>query len=176
MSDTPETDNLARGNHVVPTEFAQQMERERNEARAYADKLADGLPDGMLPKDVENLRNANTGLAEDLHMAQQERDELRRERDEALVLAGGASTLRELANLHVEALLCWSTAERERDEERAITFRQADCIEELESERDQWRECAEMLSVALKELGGGDLPDYAEFVLSCYHKLKGAAK
>jgi hypothetical protein len=33
MSRTPETDNLARGNHVVPTEFAQDLERERNEAR-----------------------------------------------------------------------------------------------------------------------------------------------
>jgi len=33
MSDTPETDNLARGNHVVPTEFAQDLERERDEAR-----------------------------------------------------------------------------------------------------------------------------------------------
>jgi hypothetical protein len=33
MTDTPETDNLARGNHVVPTEFAQQLERERDEAR-----------------------------------------------------------------------------------------------------------------------------------------------
>jgi len=33
MSDTPETDDLARGNHVVPTEWAQQLERERNEAR-----------------------------------------------------------------------------------------------------------------------------------------------
>jgi uncharacterized Zn finger protein (UPF0148 family) len=43
-------------------------------------------------------------------------------------------------------------------------------------ERDQWRECAEMLSVALKELGGGDLPDYAEFVLSSYHKLREATK
>jgi hypothetical protein len=31
MSDTPETDNLARGNHVVPTEFAQNLERERNQ-------------------------------------------------------------------------------------------------------------------------------------------------
>jgi hypothetical protein len=27
MSDTPETDNFARGNHVVPTEFAQDLER-----------------------------------------------------------------------------------------------------------------------------------------------------
>jgi hypothetical protein len=33
MSDTPQTDNLARGNHVVPTEFAQELERERNAAR-----------------------------------------------------------------------------------------------------------------------------------------------
>ena len=30
MSKAPETDNLARGNHVVPTEWAEQLERERN--------------------------------------------------------------------------------------------------------------------------------------------------
>jgi hypothetical protein len=30
---TPETDDLARGNHVVPTEWAEQLEIERNEAR-----------------------------------------------------------------------------------------------------------------------------------------------
>ena len=42
MSDrpTPETDDIARGNHVVPTELAQQLERERDEARAVADELA----------------------------------------------------------------------------------------------------------------------------------------
>jgi hypothetical protein len=39
MSDTPETDDLARGNHVVPTEWAQQLERERDEAREEAKKL-----------------------------------------------------------------------------------------------------------------------------------------
>lgn len=33
MTDTPETDNLARGNHVVPTEFAEKLERERNELK-----------------------------------------------------------------------------------------------------------------------------------------------
>jgi hypothetical protein len=33
MSATPETDDLARGNHVVPTEWAEQLERERDEAR-----------------------------------------------------------------------------------------------------------------------------------------------
>jgi hypothetical protein len=30
---TPETDDLARGNHVVPVEWAQQLERQRDEAR-----------------------------------------------------------------------------------------------------------------------------------------------
>jgi len=34
MTDTPETDDLARGNHVVPTEFAEQMERKRDEWKA----------------------------------------------------------------------------------------------------------------------------------------------
>jgi len=37
MSDTPETDDLARGNHVVPTEWAKQLERERDEARKEAE-------------------------------------------------------------------------------------------------------------------------------------------
>jgi hypothetical protein len=37
MSNTPETDNLARGNHVVPTEFAQQLEVQRDEARGWAE-------------------------------------------------------------------------------------------------------------------------------------------
>ena len=36
MSGTPETDDIARGNHVVPTEWAQQLERERDEAREEA--------------------------------------------------------------------------------------------------------------------------------------------
>ena len=41
MSDTPETDDLARGNHVVPTEWAEQLERERDEARIqYRSTLA----------------------------------------------------------------------------------------------------------------------------------------
>jgi hypothetical protein len=39
MTTTPETDNLARGNHVVPTEFAQDLERERNWFRGMAETL-----------------------------------------------------------------------------------------------------------------------------------------
>jgi chromosome segregation ATPase len=43
-------------------------------ANAYADKLAAGLPDGMLPKDISDLRQANWKLAAELAAAQKERD------------------------------------------------------------------------------------------------------
>jgi hypothetical protein len=39
MSNTPETDGLARGNHVVPTEFAQDLERQLRKARDYVFRL-----------------------------------------------------------------------------------------------------------------------------------------
>lgn len=35
---TPQTDDIARGNHVVPTEWAQQLERERDDAREKAER------------------------------------------------------------------------------------------------------------------------------------------
>jgi hypothetical protein len=44
---------------------------ERDEAREYADRLAEGLPDGMLPKDVEVLRQANLDLAMELTEARE---------------------------------------------------------------------------------------------------------
>jgi len=50
--------------------------RERDEAREYADRLAEGLPDGMLPKDVEVLREANLGLATELAAVTAQRDML----------------------------------------------------------------------------------------------------
>jgi hypothetical protein len=59
----------------------EQLERElaavteqRDEAREYADKLAEGLPDGMLPKDVEVLREANLNLATELTSVTEQRD------------------------------------------------------------------------------------------------------
>lgn len=51
---------------VVRAEYAHRLERELTKANEYADKLAAGLPDGMLPKDVEVLREANLGLAVEL--------------------------------------------------------------------------------------------------------------
>jgi len=47
---------------------------QRDEALEYADKLAQGLPDGMLPKDVEVLREANCGLAMELTALTEQRE------------------------------------------------------------------------------------------------------
>jgi hypothetical protein len=81
-TDTPETDaetwkagDLRIGSKVC-ADFARKLERERDEAREYADKLAEGLPDGMLPKDVEVLREANLGLATELATVTAQRDRL----------------------------------------------------------------------------------------------------
>ena len=43
MSDTPQTDDLARGNHVVPTEWAEQLERERDCAKRELHRLTGKL-------------------------------------------------------------------------------------------------------------------------------------
>jgi kynureninase len=81
-TDTPETDaetwkagDLRIGSKVC-ADFARKLERQRDEAREYADKLAEGLPDGMLPKDVEVLREANLGLATELATVTAQRDRL----------------------------------------------------------------------------------------------------
>lgn len=88
MSDTPETDvywdqvcdTAARWDvnegHTKLLQHARRLERERDEALAYADKLAAGLPEGMLPKDVEVLRDANLALA----VALEELDSINAER------------------------------------------------------------------------------------------------
>jgi hypothetical protein len=39
MTASPLTDNLARGNHVVPTEFAQDLERQLRKARDWVFRL-----------------------------------------------------------------------------------------------------------------------------------------
>ena len=57
-----------------------ELQAEVERLASYADKLAAGLPDGMLPKDVEVLRDANAAL-----VAECER--LRGERDAAIVAA-----------------------------------------------------------------------------------------
>jgi hypothetical protein len=42
-----------------------EQKKEIERLNAYADKLAAGFPVGMLPKDVENLKEANAALADE---------------------------------------------------------------------------------------------------------------
>lgn len=48
---TPQTDDIARGNHVVPVEWAEQLERERDEAREQA-RLLKAILD-LIKKDTQ---------------------------------------------------------------------------------------------------------------------------
>jgi len=73
--DMARQNNILQDYNKILGQELQDTKQERDELKAYADKLADGLPEGMLPKDVENLRNANAGLAEDLRKAKLERGE-----------------------------------------------------------------------------------------------------
>lgn len=71
MSDTPETDDLARGNHVVPTEWAQQLERERDKAREKVEQQR---------KEIVRLNGStNHAGGTPLKIALRERDEAREE-------------------------------------------------------------------------------------------------
>ena len=51
--------------------------KQRDKMTKYANKLAHGFPDGMLPKDFEVLREANLGLAVELTAVTKQRDELK---------------------------------------------------------------------------------------------------
>ena len=99
---------------------ANAMMAKLHELQTYADRLADGLPAGMLPRDVENLREANAGLADDLQKAQQERDEAREERDKIQTefeMWRDGNILHEVHRNELEK------AERERDEARTMLER-----------------------------------------------------
>ena len=82
-----ETDNIARGNHVVPTEWAQQLERERDEAREEVSSIRN-----MLSRNGEAVGNGehNFSIIEMVENLLQSKDyfvrksdSLERERDEA---------------------------------------------------------------------------------------------
>jgi hypothetical protein len=57
-------------NYKGNSELWDRLDRAENrvqELEEYADKLAAGLPEGMLPADVENLRTANANMAQKIH-------------------------------------------------------------------------------------------------------------
>ena len=122
---TPETDNLARGNHVVPTEWAEQLERERDEALKYR---ANGDIATMTINHYERLLR--------------ERDEAIRQRNET----NESSVFS--CNFYYEEKL---KAESERDEARekytALATENMLAVNKLAEERDEARAVAYDLAV-----------------------------
>jgi hypothetical protein len=74
MSNTPETNNLARGNHVVPTEFAELLERERDLLRQKIIVMKEWS--AALADIGDDLRANRDEAREALNKAIRERDRL----------------------------------------------------------------------------------------------------
>ena len=118
---TPQTDDIARGNHVVPVEWAQQLERERDEAR-------------------ESLKDITEYGTEEINAAV----ELRQKLAQALVDLDNMQDQRDLAMKVIKRL------EQERDEAREAFVIATDQmviaqgkVREANKERDEAREKAE---------------------------------
>ena len=136
---TPETDNLARGNHVVPTEWAEQLERKLAEAREKAERYRIKANAMMMQRDEarESLKhigeygteeiNAAIDLRQKLASALVERDDAQKELSsiyrwiERNHADGFIDSLTYLKNLE-RVMDCWydrlDKIERERDEAR----------------------------------------------------------
>jgi hypothetical protein len=160
MSNTPETDNLARGNHVVPTEFAQDLERKLRKARDTVYRLR---------KHRAIARNFGK--------------QMERERDEARVAFAIATDRCVEAQSNERAAQAKSgRAEKMLRIAAAKVDAQAERIRQLEGATNhaggtplsQWRECAEGLASALHQMS--DMPDYAEFALTQFERLKETSK
>ena len=123
MSDTPETDDLARGNHVVPTEWAQQLERERDEARNSSEAFS------ALAWKLEGERN-------------EARKRIERQRFEIVRLNGATN--------HAGGTPL-SVALRERDEAREKAERYRLEANAIMMQRDEAREEANKLSGAYED-------------------------
>ena len=82
MSGTPETDDIARGNHVVPTEWAQQLERERDEARELHGKAlsereaTEKEVDAMLERSLKAERERDDARESLKHISEYGTDEI----------------------------------------------------------------------------------------------------
>ena len=111
MSDTPETDDIARGNHVVPTEWAQQLERERDEARDDAQKskaYKRVLKETNL-RQTERIRYlegaTNHACGTPLSVALRERDEARKEAERYRIEANAMMMQRDEAREALNKIL-----------------------------------------------------------------------
>jgi chromosome segregation ATPase len=77
-SRTPNTDDLARGNHAVPTEWAEQLERERDDANQIISSALAVLPVGYISAHTaESIPHRISDLCNEIAKLERERDEAR---------------------------------------------------------------------------------------------------
>ena len=123
MSDTPETDDIARGNHVVPTEWAQQLERERDEARRKLNNL-----------DVTAIHSCHNECQRPICVLRRERDEAREAATEQFIAGGKAIRERDEAREVLKRIAHASMSARHKEEdyaewEKAVESLQGICEE-----------------------------------------------
>lgn len=99
MSSNPLSSRLRPDVECAPwvIEAVKKLERQLAEAQTYADKLAESLPEGALPKDLNVLRQANAKLASQLSEAQAELEQLRSVK--SLVAAAHATAMKMTAGV-----------------------------------------------------------------------------
>jgi hypothetical protein len=129
MSDTPETDNLARGNHVVPTEWAEQLERERNEAIRQLNNIR-----------AIDIHTCHDQCKRPMCVLRRERDEARekieRQRERIAYLEG--ATHHACGTPLSKAIKERDEARAQRDSFQALSQSLAEACVKLKAERDEW--------------------------------------
>ena len=66
----------AEGQNAKQRKANRRLRADLRNLHRYADRLAAGLPEGMLPKDVEVLRDANATMADEVEALKQDRQAL----------------------------------------------------------------------------------------------------
>jgi chromosome segregation ATPase len=124
-------DNCQRIACVLRRELT-AVTQQRDEALEYADKLAEGLPDGMLPKDVEVLREANLGLATNIAAVTEQRDRLRKRiaqlEDE---LSKACNKVEDLAKIGLDQMDKERSTNKKLSDYRSQRYRLAMALREL---------------------------------------------
>lgn len=148
MSDRPtsETDDIARGNHVVPTEWAKQLERERDEAREKIERQANRI------RYLEGATNYAKGTP--LSIALRERDDARRKLNNLDVTAIHSChnecqrpicvLRRERDEAREKLSAAWRSLRDSQDEVLRLTFQNRSLSQELDKAREALMEIEDL--------------------------------